>query len=49
MPSLLEDKSIEILKKIVSEYPERSNQVKIVNHNKNMGLPSAFSLIVAIH
>ncbi len=35
------DKSIEILKKIVSEYPERSNQVRIVNHNKNMGLPSA--------
>lgn len=35
------DKSIEILKKVVSEYPERSNQVKIVNHETNKGLSAA--------
>lgn len=35
------DKSIEILKKVVSEYPERSKQVKIVNHETNKGLAAA--------
>lgn len=35
------DKSIEILKNVLEEYPQRKNQVKIVSHEKNMGLPIA--------
>lgn len=35
------DNSIEILKKVVSEYPDRRNQVKIINHETNKGLAAA--------
>lgn len=35
------DKSIEILKKVISDYPERNNQVKIINHEVNKGLAAA--------
>ena len=35
------DKSIEILKNVLEEYPQRKKQVKIVSHEKNMGLPIA--------
>lgn len=35
------DKSIEILKKVISDYPERVSQVKIVNHETNKGLAAA--------
>ena len=35
------DKSIEILKKVLSEYPERASQVKIIRHEVNKGLTGA--------
>ena len=35
------DRSIEILEKVVEEYPERKSQVKIIHHEKNQGLVSA--------
>lgn len=35
------DNSIEILKSVIAKYPERSSQVKIINHSKNLGLPTA--------
>lgn len=35
------DKSIEILKNVISDYPERINQVKIINHETNKGLAAA--------
>lgn len=35
------DKSIEILKNVLEDYPQRKNQVKIERHEKNMGLPIA--------
>lgn len=35
------DKSIEILKNVLEDYPLRKDQVKIVSHEKNMGLPIA--------
>lgn len=35
------DKSIEILKRVSSEYPHRLSQIKIVHHNINKGLPQA--------
>ena len=35
------DKSIEILEQILSEYPERKGQVKIIHHEKNQGLVAA--------
>ena len=35
------DKSIEVLEKVLEEYPHRKNQVKIINHEKNGGLVSA--------
>ena len=35
------DQSIEILKKVMAEYPQRKNAVKIVNHAKNRGLAAA--------
>lgn len=36
-----QDKSIEILKEILKEYPLRKNQVKILQHKKNKGLVEA--------
>lgn len=33
-----QDKSIEILQDIIHEYPDRKPYVKIINHNKNLGL-----------
>ena len=35
------DKSIEILKNVLEDYPQRKKQVKIERHEKNMGLPIA--------
>lgn len=35
------DKSIEVLKEIVNEYPQRKDHVKIIKHEKNRGLAVA--------
>lgn len=35
------DNSMEIISKVASEYPSRTDRVKIVRHNSNMGLPTA--------
>ena len=35
------DKSIEILEKVLAEYPSRKNQVKIIHHEQNKGLTGA--------
>lgn len=35
------DDSLDILKKVLSEYPERKEQVSILHHEKNKGLPAA--------
>lgn len=35
------DNSIEVLKRVLEDYPQRKNQVKIVHHDKNQGLPIA--------
>lgn len=35
------DKSLEILKNVLEDYPQRKKQVIIVSHEKNMGLPIA--------
>lgn len=35
------DRSIEILKEVLLEYPERENQVKIIHHKTNLGLAVA--------
>lgn len=36
-----QDKSIEILERVLEEYPARKNQVKIIHHEKNGGLVAA--------
>lgn len=36
-----QDASIERLKSVLSKYPERAGQVKILIHERNMGLPAA--------
>lgn len=35
------DRSIDIVKRTIKEYPHRANQVKILHHQKNRGLPAA--------
>ena len=35
------DNSIEILEKVLEEYPHRKEQVKIIHHEKNRGLVAA--------
>lgn len=35
------DKSIEVLKSVIEKYPERKGQVKIINHERNLGLAGA--------
>lgn len=35
------DKSIEVLERIIEEYPHRKQQVRILHHDKNKGLPTA--------
>ena len=35
------DSSIEVLKDVLQEYPERAEQVQIVTHKSNQGLPVA--------
>lgn len=35
------DNSIEILESVIANFPERAAQVKIINHDKNRGLPTA--------
>lgn len=35
------DRSMEIVRRTVEEYPERSEQVKILTHRQNRGLPAA--------
>lgn len=36
-----QDRSIEILNEVIKDYPKRSGQIKIINHEQNKGLPSA--------
>lgn len=36
-----QDNSMKILNTVISKYPERKTQIKIVNHEVNQGLPSA--------
>lgn len=35
------DKSVEILKNVIAQYPERQSQVKILRHSQNRGLSAA--------
>lgn len=35
------DRSMEVLQRVIDEYPERYNAVRIVNHEKNKGLAAA--------
>ncbi len=35
------DRSIQVLEEVVARYPERKEQVRIVHHEKNKGLPTA--------
>lgn len=35
------DKSIEILQKVIDEYPNRKHQIRIIHHETNRGLPQA--------
>ena len=35
------DRSIDVLNKVLTEYPSRQKQVKIIHHDKNQGLPQA--------
>lgn len=35
------DQSLDILQKVLSEYPERKEQITILHHEKNKGLPAA--------
>lgn len=35
------DRSVEILKKVLEDYPERRDDVKIIDHDKNRGLSAA--------
>ena len=35
------DRSIQILEEVISRYPERKSQVRIVRHEENKGLPAA--------
>lgn len=35
------DKSIEILQEVLAQYPNRENQVRILHHDSNQGLPAA--------
>jgi glycosyltransferase involved in cell wall biosynthesis len=35
------DNSVSILEEIVEEYPSRINQIRIISHEENMGLPAA--------
>ncbi len=41
------DKSIDILKKVMDDYPERTSQVKIIEHTHNRGLAAARNTAVA--
>ena len=42
------DRSIEILQKILEEYPHRKNSVKILHHEVNKGLPQARQTGIAV-
>lgn len=35
------DQSMRIIEKVAGEYPERGNQIKILHHDRNLGLPAA--------
>ena len=35
------DRSVEVLKKVIDEYPERKGNIKIINHEKNRGLSAS--------
>lgn len=35
------DRSIQVLEEVIARYPERRNQVRIVHHDTNKGLPAA--------
>lgn len=35
------DKSIEILEKVINDFPERKSQVTVLHHERNLGLPQA--------
>lgn len=41
------DQSIEVLKKTIADYPKRSEQVRIINHEHNKGLAGARNTAVA--
>lgn len=41
------DRSIEVLKKVMEDYPERKKSVKIISHKKNRGLAAARNTAVA--
>lgn len=41
------DKSIEILKTTLNEYPHREKQVRIINHHKNRGVAASRSTLLA--
>lgn len=40
------DGSIDVLKHILAEYPERQPQTKIINHNKNRGVAAARNTLI---
>ena len=42
-----DDASIDILKRIIPDYPDRSENIHIIRHNKNKGLASARNTAVA--
>ncbi len=35
------DRSIDLLQEVINQYPERRNQVRLIRHAKNKGLPAA--------
>ena len=41
------DKSVEVLRKVMEDYPEKKDYVKIINHEKNRGLAAARNTAVS--
>ena len=42
------DNSIGVLLDVISKYPQLKSQIRIINHNKNKGLPSARNTGLAV-
>ena len=40
------DRSIEILEEVITRYPERQKDIKIINHAKNLGLAAARNTLI---